>query len=186
MAEDPPERAGFGGPYDCVRGSGRGACFLHENMEDRGHNEKAVSPSLHSKEDSSMRSVIVQLSTVTVALAFGLTTFAQVPAPQDQAPSAPPASVPAPAPDPIPPPAPAPTPSSGEIKQEGEKRTGGERHRNKAERKAEKERRKAERKAEKEKRKAEKKARKQGRHKDKGNDKDELRDDHDKKDGTNQ
>lgn len=121
-----------------------------------------------------MNRVTVQLSTVLIALAFGLTTFAQEPAP---APTAPPASVPAPAPTPAPP--------SGEMKQEGDKKMGGERHRDKAERKAEKERRKAERKAEKEKHKAEKKARKHGRDKEKGGNKDEHPADQDKQDGKN-
>jgi len=102
-----------------------------------------------------MQRVAVQLSTIVVALAFGMATFAQEPAP-----SAPPA-----APVPSAPAAPAPEapPSAGsEMKAEGEK------HQSRAERKAEKKRRKAEKKAEKQKRKAERKARKQGQGHDNG------------------
>jgi len=86
-----------------------------------------------------MQRVAIQLSTIVVALAFGMVTFAQEPAPS--APSAP-ASAAAPA-------------TGSEMKGEGEK------HQSRADRKAEKQRRKAEKKAEKEKKKAEKKAAKE-------------------------
>lgn len=98
-----------------------------------------------------MQRVTIQLSTIVVALAFGMATFAQEPAP-----SAPPA---APMPSVPSAPAPAATPSTGsEMKGEGEKRMGEDQHQSKTERKAEKQRRKAEKKAEKEKRKGGKKA----------------------------
>lgn len=134
----------------------------------------------HSSEEvSSMHRVMTQFSIVIVALVFGMTTFAQEPAPAPSTP-APPAAPPAP-PTPTPTPAPTTTPSTGEMKGEGEKQMKGDRHRDKAERKAEKERRKAERKAEKEKRKAEKKARKHER----GHDKDEDRGDQGKEGAKN-
>jgi type IV secretory pathway VirB10-like protein len=148
-------------------------------LEDRANLTGGFS-TYSSEEVSSMHRVMTQLSIMVVALVFGMTTFAQepAPAPPTPAPTAPPA-VPAPAPAPTP--APTPVPSTGETKGEGEKQMGGDRHRDKAERKAEKERRKAERKAEKEQRKAEKKTRKQGR----GHDKDDDRDHQDKEGGKN-
>jgi hypothetical protein len=118
-----------------------------------------------------MHRLAVHLSIIAVALTFGLTTFAQEGMqPMTPAPSTPPAP---------PAPAPVPAPSTGEMKQEGEKGMHGDRHRDKAERKAQKERRKAERKAAKEKRKAEKKARKS---KDRGDDKQGDQDKTDRKD----
>ena len=90
-----------------------------------------------------MQRVTIQLSTIVVALAFGMVTFAQEPAPLVP-PAAPMTSAPSAAPA-----------TGSEMKGEGEK------HQGKADRKAEKQRRKAEKKAAKEKRKVEKKAAKE-------------------------
>lgn len=60
-----------------------------------------------------MDRVMTQLSTMVVALAFGMTTFAQEPAPAPPTPAPPAAQAPAPTP------APTPAPSTGEMRGEG-------------------------------------------------------------------
>ena len=119
-----------------------------------------------------MGRVIVQLSTLPMALTFGLKTFAQ----ESALPQAGPVSstmldatqaqnhstTPLPGPAPSQAPAPAEVPASGEMGEERGREARDDLGREKEERKAEMKKRKAERKREKKKHKAEKRFRKRG------------------------